>query len=143
MHKMIELRDMLMAELEKCSSKGELSAGSLEVIDKLAHAIKSIDTIMAMEEAGYSNEDGYSMARGRGRYAKRDSMGRYSSRGGSYDDMSYDNMSYGRSGRYDRGYSRDAAKEHLAKELRELAMETTDEGSKQMIHKWLKQVEGE
>lgn len=139
MHKLDELRDMLMEELEKCSAKGELSAGSLEVIDKLAHAIKCIDTIIAMEEAGYSNDDGYSMARGRGRYARRDSMGRYSNRGGG----SYDDMSYGRSGRYDRGYSRDAAKEHLEKELRELAMETTDEGSKQMIHKWIKQLETE
>ena len=146
MHKLNELRDMLMEELEKCSSKGELSAGSLEVIDKLAHAIKSIDTIMAMEDAGYSNDEGYSMARGRGRYAKRDSMGRYSSRGaynGSYDD----NMAYEDRGRrsygYGRGYSRDEAKEHLAKELRELAMDTTDEGSKQMIHKWIKQVEAD
>lgn len=138
MHKLEELRDMLMEELEKCSTKGELSAGSLEVIDKLAHAVKSIDTIIAMEEAGYSNDDGYSMARGRGRYAKRDAMGRYSSRG-AYDDgmMMQDRRSYG----YGRGYSRDEAKEHLAKELRELAMETTDEGSKQMIHKWIKQVE--
>lgn len=137
MHKLDELRDMLMEELEKCAAKGELSTGSLEVIDKLAHAIKSIDTIIAMEEAGYSN-DGYSMARGRGRYAKRDSMGRYSSRGGSYDDMMYDERT-GRS--YGRGYSRDEANEHLVRELKELAKDTMDEGSKQMIHKWIKQVE--
>lgn len=143
MHKLNELRDMLMEELEKCSSKGELSAGSLEVIDKLAHAVKSIDTIMAMEDAGYSNEDGYSMARGRGRYARRDSMGRYSSRGGSYDDgMYYDGGYRGGRGGY-RGYSRDEAKDNLVKELRELAMDTPDEGSKQMIHKWIKQVEAE
>lgn len=154
MHKLNELRDMLMEELEKCSSKGELSAGSLEVIDKLAHAIKSIDTIVAMEDAGYSNEDGYSMARGRGRYARRDSMGRYSSRGGSYggsydDGMYYDggsNNAYARGGRggsYGRGYSRDEAKDNLVKELRALAMDTPDEGSKQMIHKWIKQVEAD
>lgn len=139
MHKLDELRDMLMEELEKCSSKGELSAGSLEVIDKLAHAVKSIDTIVAMEEAGYSNEGGYSMARGRGRYARRDAMGRYSNRGGSYDDMMHDD----RMRSYGRGYSRDEAKDHLVKELRELAMDTPDEGSKQMIHKWIKQVEAE
>lgn len=148
MHKLNELRDMLMEELEKCSSKGELSAGSLEVIDKLAHAVKSIDTIMAMEDAGYSNEGGYSMARGRGRYARRDSMGRYSSRGGSYggsydDGMYYDGGNRGGRGGYSRGYSRDEAKDNLVKELRELAMDTPDEGSKQMIHKWIKQVEAE
>lgn len=173
MHKLEELREMLMAELEKCSSKGELSAGSLEVIDKLAHAIKSIDTIIAMEEEGYSNEGGYSRARGggggrgRGSNARRDSMGRYSSRGGSYDDMSYEGGgmsneggsygggsyeggSYGGSyarggrgggGRSNRGYSRADAKENLANELREIAMDTQDTEIKQMIHKWIKQVE--
>lgn len=154
MHKLDELRDMLMDELEKCSDKGELSAGSLEVIDKLAHAIKSIDTIVAMEDAGYSNE--YSNARGRGKNARRDSMGRYSSDDMSYDDMMYDDMSYdeyerrgnrgGRSrtnrGRSYRGYSRDDAKKELAKDLRELAMDADDSETKQMIHKWIKQVEG-
>ena len=144
MHKLDELRDMLMDELEKCSDKGELSAGSLEVIDKLAHAIKSIDTIVAMEDAGYSNE--YSNARGRGKNARRDSMGRYSS-----DDMSYDEYERrgnrgGRSrtnrGRSYRGYSRDDAKKELAKDLRELAMDADDSETKQMIHKWIKQVEG-
>lgn len=155
MHKLDELREMLMAELEKCSDKGELSAGSLEVIDKLSHAIKSIDTIVAMEDSGYSNN--YSYARGRGRNARRDSMGRYSSGGGSYeyDDMSYDGSyedgnrggSYARGGGnrggYSRrGYSRDDAKMELARELKEIAMDTDDSEVKQMIHKWIKQVEG-
>lgn len=163
MHKLEELREMLMEELEKCSDKGELSAGSLEVIDKLAHAIKSIDTIMAMEEGGYSNEysNEYSNARGRGRNARRDSMGRYSrgSYDGSYDDMyegSYEGGNRGggnrgggsnarggssRGGYSRRGYSRDDAKMELAKELKEIAMDTEDSEVKQMIHKWIKQVE--
>lgn len=129
MHKLEELRDMLMAEIEKCTDKG-ISAGSLDVIDKLTHAVKSIDTIMAMEEAGYSN-DGYSYARGRRGNVRRDSMGRYSSR---YDDGNYrSNNSY--------RYSRDDAKHDLADELREMAMNTDDPESKNMIHKWLKQVE--
>lgn len=62
MHK---LRDMLEKELYAITDKGELSAGSLDIIDKLTHSIKSIDTIMAMEGS-------YSYGR------KRDSMGRYS-----------------------------------------------------------------
>ena len=128
MHKLEELRDMLMAEIEKCTDKG-ISAGSLDVIDKLTHAVKSIDTIMAMEEAGYSN-DGYSYARGRRGNVRRDSMGRYSSR---YDDGHYRGGSY--------RYSRDDAKHDLADELREMAMNTDDPESKNMIHKWLKQVE--
>ena len=90
MAKMEELKEMLCEELDKIAKKGELSTGSLDVIDKLTHSIKSIDTIMAMEDAGYS-EKGYSRendgrmmrgnsyARGRGSNAKRDSRGRYSS----------------------------------------------------------------
>lgn len=146
MHKMEELRDMLCEELEKITKKGELSAGSLDVIDKLTHSIKSIDTIMAMEDSGYSNEYGYSYARGRGRNAKRDSMGRYSSRGGSYDDMSYDrdtysNNSYARGGRSNRNYSREDAKEELAMNLKELKMDAKDQETAQMINRWIKQLE--
>lgn len=88
MNKMEELRDMLCEELDNVVEQGEITTGSLEIIDKLTHSIKSIDTILAMEEAGYSNDDygSYddysrrgSYARGR-RNAKRDSMGRYSRR---------------------------------------------------------------
>ena len=121
MHKMEELRDMLCEELDKLTKKGELSAGSLDVIDKLTHSIKSIDTIMAMEDAGYSNESGYSYAR------RRDSMGRYSRD---------DGMSY----RRDRGYSRHDAKEELAMELKDLKRES-DHETAQMIDHWIKQLE--
>ena len=140
MHGMEDIREMLMKELEKYSKKGELSAGSLEIIDKLTHAIKSIDTIMAMEESGYSNESGYSYARGRGMNARRDSMGRYSRRDG----MSYEDGSYARGGRgygRERGYSRDDAKEDLAMDLKELKMESRDPETSRMIDKWIKQLE--
>lgn len=133
MHKLYELRDMLMDELEECTDKGELSAGSLEIVDKLTHSIKSIDTILAMEEAGYSNEysnRGYSNARGRGRNARRDSMGRYSR----------ESYNGGMSGRYSRrGYSRD--KDELMEQLRDLEMSTQDENTKQMIRKFIMQAE--
>ena len=130
MQKMEELREMLCEELDKITKKGELSTGSLDVIDKLTHSIKSIDTIMAMEDAGYSNESGYSYARGRGRNARRDSMGRY-----SRDDRMYDNNSY------NRNYSRRDAKEELAMELRELKMDAKDPETSKMIDHWIKQLE--
>lgn len=136
MQKMEELREMLCAELEKITKKGELSTGSLDVIDKLTHSIKSIDTIMAMEDAGYSNESGYSYARGRGRNAKRDSMGRYSNR--YENDMSY-TMDGNRIG--NRGYSRENAKEELAMDLRQLKMEAKDQETAHMIDRWIKQLE--
>lgn len=101
MHKIYELKDKLCEELEEYGDK-KLDAGSLEVIDKLAHTIKNLDKIIEKyEDEDYSsayddgmmggsyerdgNRDGnryssrYAMARGRGRNARRDSMGRYSS----------------------------------------------------------------
>ena len=120
MHKMEELREMLCEELETITKKGELSAGSLDAIDKLTHSIKSIDTIMAME--GYSGDD-YSYARGRN--AKRDSMGRYSREYRPRHDYSY--------GRYS-GDAMETLKHHLD----ELEDEVSDEKSRKMIKEWKK-----
>ena len=131
-----ELRDMLMDELDNITSKGELTAGSLDTVDKLTHSIKSIDTICAMEETkdysyndgnsyARSYNDGNSYARGRGSNAKRDNRGRYSRRGYS--------RTYG-------GYSGDN-KEELVDNLRELMDTATDEKSRMAIHKAIKQLE--
>ena len=49
MHKLEELKGMLFKELEEYVIRGELSANSLDIINKLTHSIKSIETIMAME----------------------------------------------------------------------------------------------
>lgn len=142
MHGLEKIRSMLMEEIEKCSMKNEITSNSLENIDKLTHAVKSIDAIMAMEEAGYSN--GYSNEgsyddRGRGSNARRDSMGRYAdsyerSYGGSY------RNSYRRGGSSNRGYSRDEAKADLMANLRDLSREADGE-QKQMIDEWMRQVE--
>lgn len=93
---------MLEEELDKIGAQGKLGTSSLEVGDKVAHFLKSIKTIEAMDEAeegnsydypmmmdGRSYNDGMSYARGDGRgrgpNARRDSRGRYSSRGYSGD----------------------------------------------------------
>lgn len=103
MHKLYELKEKLIKELEEFSEKG-LSDSSLKSIDTLAHAAKNLGKVIeTCEEEGYSSSmDGYSRrdsyadeginyvrpdgsyARGRGRGARRDSMGRYSS---AEDDM--------------------------------------------------------
>ena len=129
-----ELRDMLMDELDKLTSKGELTAGSLDTVDKLTHSIKSIDTICAMEEAGeYSYDSGMSYARGRGSNARRDSRGRYSSN---------DGLMYSRRDRYSmRGYSGDG-KEALVESLRELMQDADDNKSRQAIQHAIQQLEG-
>ena len=122
-----KLRDMLCEELENMTEQGDITTGSLEIIDKLTHSIKSIDTIIAMEE--YSDEgsyryyddrtDGYSRrgsyARGRGRNAKRDSRGRY---------------------------SRMESKEHFAEQLEDMLDETTDPEVRQALQKALTKMEG-
>lgn len=103
MEKFKRLTDMLEQELDRIESRGELTAGSLAQADTIAHTLKCLATYEAMESeskgGGYSEhypmmypyrggsyDDGSSYARGRGRYARRDSMGRYSSDDGrSYD----------------------------------------------------------
>lgn len=137
MHEMYKLKDMLCEELEKITKKGELSAGSLDAVDKLTHSIKSIDTIIAMEE--YSEDDGMSYegsyARGgrngnsNARNRRRDSMGRYS-RNNSY------RGSYGNGS----GYSREEEMDNLKMELQGLLEEAENEEERKMIRKWIKQV---
>lgn len=140
-----ELREMLCEELDKLASKGELTAGSLETVDKLAHAIKSIDTIIAMEEysedEGYydgdSYEDGNSMARGRGRNARRDSMGRYSSRG-SYA-RGDNNRGRGNRGRSN-NYSMDGDNEEFIEMLEGMMNEASDEKERMAIKRVMKMI---
>lgn len=135
MHKMEELKEMLCEELDKITKKGERSAGSLDVIDKLTHSIKSIETIMAMSD--YSG-DNYSYARGRGSNANRDSRGRYSSddysmaRGGNYSR----NNSYAR-GRMYSGDDMSDLKEHL-EELEDMV---SDSRAKKMIKQWKRELD--
>lgn len=102
-----EICETLSHELGKANKKimqagGNLSAGDLEYIDKLTHALKSVKTTIAMMEAEDEGESGYYMPRyginngsrggsyrGSNSYARgRDRMGRYTSRRGgmSYDD---------------------------------------------------------
>lgn len=94
MGKYTMLEKKIEREIEDLSRK-DLTGPSLEILDKMAHTLKSLKTIDAME--GYSEDDGYhhdgmSYARGRGTYANRDSMGRYS----SDDEMGGNGTSYRR-----------------------------------------------
>ena len=125
MHKLEELKEMLMKELEECTKKG-LSASSLDIIDKLTHSIKSIDTIMAMGD--YSQDSGNSYRRSYRR--GRDSMGRYTEGGMS---------SRYRDNYRDDGYSGDEYTE-LYETLRSLQQNTRDEGARKMVENWLKEM---
>lgn len=80
MKELHELKERLCDELKEYGRKGELSAGTLDVVDKLAHTIKNLDKIIEGYEAGYSGNYPWSYSDGRS-YARRDSMGRYSRHG--------------------------------------------------------------
>ena len=121
MHKMMILRDNLMDELEKFADK-PLTEQSLEYVDKLAHAIKCIDTVSAMERAeqdgGYSGRtyrDSYSGRMYRDGYSGDGISGRYyytQRDGGVSGRRRRDSM-----GRYADGYSHDEAKDRLMGEM--------------------------
>lgn len=145
MHTYYELKDMLKEELDQIVKKGELSAGSLETIDKLLNSIKNACKITMYEEYkedGYSYADSdmdmsnYSYARGRGSNARRDSMGRYSSEGG------YSNA------RGRRGYSRrsgysydDGDKEEKISMLREMMQEAGTDEERRALQKLIRRME--
>ena len=138
-----DICEYLTEELKKANKElekkgGEMSAGDLEVIDKLTHALKSTKTTIAMieaEEDGYSSANyrdggpsyrGSSYARGRRGNVRRDSMGRYS------------RDSYARGGR---GYSRDDAKDEMMEHLREMEMSAGDDDTRRMVGRWIRQIE--
>ena len=136
MHELYELKEMLCKELEEIGGKGELTAGSLETVDTLAHALKNVNKIIEdkEEEGEYSGRyyDGSSYARGRTN-ARRDSMGRYSRDGrGGY------------SRNYSRNYSRDGysmAAGDMADSMRSLAAEAPDETTRREIERMADKME--
>ena len=157
---MHDLKDLLCAELEDYAEKGKksgkMSMGDLESIHKLTDTVKNILKIDMLEddggysedghymgegriygtsyESGYSERGGSSYARGRGRYAKRDSMGRYSRDGGMYYD---DDMSYARGGRGGNrgGYSRDDGKHYMMEQLEEMMEEAEKPAEKEALRR--------
>ena len=119
-----DLKKMLCKELEEVAQKKNLSAGDLEVVDKLTHSIKSLLTIMDMEDNKYN---GYSGAR------RRDSMGRYAD-GMYYDDYSSDGGYSGR--RYsdmERRYSRDEGKNHMIHQFEKLMDDASTQEEREVI----------
>ena len=149
MHYMHDLKDLLCAELEDYAEKGKksgkMSMGDLESIHKLTDTVKNILKIDMLEgETGYSEDgaymgegriygtsyDGYdrgtSYARGRGRYAKRDSMGRYSR----------DDGYMRRDGRGMRdGYSREEGKAYMMEQLEDMMEDAEKPAEKEALRR--------
>lgn len=147
MHYMHDLKDLLCAELEDYAEKGKksgkMSMGDLDSIHKLTDTVKNILKIDMLEgESGYSEDGaymgegriygtsyddgmrrggGYSYARGRGRYAKRDSMGRYSRDDGYM--------------RRDGGYSRDEGKAYMMEQLEDMMEDAEKPAEKEALRR--------
>lgn len=122
MNAMHDLRDMLCKELDEITMKGGLNGGDLDAVDKLTHSIKSIDTIMAMQESGSYNNGGY-MRNGYNRsYSarQRDSRGRYMTGYRNY---------------------RDGGKEHMMDMLHDMMNDAQDENIRRAIGSAISQIE--
>ena len=148
-----KIKKMLCKELDEYAMKQKLTGGDLDMIWKLTDTVKNLDKIEMLEEEsdGYSEARGgmrgrsymhgssydddmmYSERRGRGRNARRDSMGRYSSDNG----MSYENYS---EERMDRRYSRDDAKDHMMNKLGSM-MEDADPNQREILKDCMRKLE--
>lgn len=173
---MHEIKDILMDEIYKVkgdlkkSNGGKISRSDMEWLKDLTEVVNNIDKIEILEEGGGYSEDGHYMgegriygtsyddgmsyARGRGRNAKRDSMGRYSREGGSYDDdMSYERgSSYTRDGRGGNrggmsnrrgGYSRADAKEEMIEKLEDMMHDAESPKEREAIKRCIMQIEND
>ena len=158
-----KIKKMLCKELDEYAMKQKISGADLDMIWKLTDTVKNLDKIEMLEEesGGYSEARGgrgrgrssymggssydddmmYSERRGRGRNAKRDSMGRYSSDGGSYEGgSSYDDYSEESSYRGGRGYSRGDAKDHMMNKLG-MMMEDADPKEREALKECMRAIE--
>ena len=146
MHYMHDLKDLLCAELEDYAENGKksgkMSMGDLDSIHKLTDTVKNILKIdMLEDESGYSEDGaymgegriygtsyddgmrrgvGYSYSRGR-RYAKRDSMGRYSRDDGYM--------------RRDVGYSREDGKAYMMEQLEDMMEDAEKPAEKEALRR--------
>lgn len=118
-----DLKEVLGRELDKFAKQGDVSVNTLEKIHKLSDTYKNLCKIEMLEEEsegeGSYGEGGSSYRRGRGRNARRDSMGRYSRDDGYSRDEGYSEDGYSER----RGMSRasyDSGKDHMMNMLGEM-----------------------
>ena len=134
MHKLYQLKEMLCEELERFGEHDKLSSGSLDTIDKLAHAAKNVAKVIECAE-----EEQYSMDGGMGRRSYDGGMSRR--RGYSNDGYYYDDGNSYRRGRAANGrfVSRDGSE--MARKLREMMADAPDENSRQEIQRLAEKME--
>ena len=137
MNTICDFSEMLCKQIEKVNKKGDITPDELQRMDKAIDIIKDISIICAMEEYGQNpEEEMYSSMGYYGRNSRtpmippryempmysgaRDSMGRYSSRG---------------------GYSRDEAAHKLRHDLELKLAGATDERERDMVMRCLNAID--
>lgn len=154
---MDDLKHKLCEEVDAIAKKSDLAMSDIEKLYKMTDIIKNLEKIKMYDEYGDSEEDQYSERRGRGRNAKRDSMGRYARDGGSYrsggsyaDGGSYDSGgSYAEEGgssrrggeSYRRGYSRAEGKEAMMEKLESMMENAENVREREALQKCLRTLE--
>ena len=130
--KIVERRlDMAVEQVER--EGGKLPAGDAEYLDNLAHTLKSIKTIMAMEGYGRSERRG------------RDSMGRFVSRdGGSYGESygmgGYSGARYAYADDSYEGSGRSMHGDEMREKLQKMANETRDERVRRALEEAMRSI---
>lgn len=151
MDALMNLKKVLEGQIEEITKKNDISPTELERLDKAVDIIKDIETICAMKDYSYEEEDmGYSgrypyymrdemprrphdMWDSQASYRRgRDSMGRYTSR--EMPPYSYDTRSYGYG-----GYSGHANKEDIRMDLREMMNNAKSDKERMAIQQFLDQ----
>ena len=125
MHKLYELKEKLIEELEDYSENGKFSKEDVESIKYITSAVDHICNILERaDEEGYSGNMGGSYARG--------SRGGSYARGGRGGANQYGSYAMG-------GYSR--AAENTVAELHDVMNEAQDERVRKEIHEAIKKIE--
>lgn len=138
-----DLKKMLCKELDEMTYKANgriQNKEDLEIIDLLTHSIKSVETVMAMNESQQSGESGFNMPfyprnsfegsnrsrlSGRSNAQRRDAMGRFS--GESYESRE------SRDGGYSRG--------GMMEDLNELMMRAKDKETRMKFQRFIEDLE--
>lgn len=153
-----ELCEKLTMKLNEVNGRlkqagSEINSDDLGIIDKLTHALKSIKTVIAMEEypdgysgeysGEYSREGGWNYNRpyytsgnyymgNSGVRRMRDSMGRFTSRDGGYSNGNYSRGD---------GYSRDASRKKMVQKLETLMDDTMSEQERMAIEECINRID--
>ncbi len=169
---MDEGKQTLEREIDKILKTGDISVSTLEKLHKLTDTYKNLCKIYMLSEeeeqgggssyrggSSYDDDMMSSERRGRGRNARRDSMGRYASEGGSYYEED-GGSSYARGGQgggrgqggrggqgggrggssYEGGYSRNDFKDYAMTQLGEM-MEDADPKEREALKKCMRAIE--